>query len=81
MATTFVAQIDAFGSATLATYESDVSLGKAPYREALQRAIDEGRVTEPGTYIVAQPEAAYGCLNAYTFEVETPAPVLRIKNA
>ena len=39
----------------------------------MQQAIEDGRVTDAGTYVVASPNTAYGTLNASVFTVEPVA--------
>lgn len=65
----YVVHLTDAGTDTVATY--DEPLG---YREAISRAIEEGKLVKPGRYLIANPHG--GLLNGYSLTVEQS---LRVK--
>lgn len=65
--TTYVAQ----QGKTIVVYDDDVTSG----RTAMRRAIDEGKITEPGTYYTARPDSSSRILHLKQHEVVFDPPV------
>lgn len=71
----YVTMVTETGSNTIATYEAGWSTDRQSF---MQRAIDENRVNQAGTYVVAEPEAGYLCAQLFHIdEVSTPRFVIR----
>jgi hypothetical protein len=60
------------GGTTVAVYHDDADInGSEPAaRRAVERAVRNGAIVRPGTYVTAAPEDGYAFV--YTFVVEAP---------
>lgn len=72
---TYVTMFGKLGSNTVACYDDMATEAR---QDSMQRAIDDGSVYMPGTYVVAVPEERYLCAQLFHIdEVSTPRFVIR----